>query len=451
MEWLRLTSGSVMVMPAVLLALCVTSLLLTHQPKTFSFWMLIAFVVSSTVFVVAVCVEFMDTSQLEPYTVITQYLSLLIGFVCLIQYAYQPLASLQNIYRREHRIVTGISICNVFVGIGLSSYYFIHWQPHRSTPLITQIIAFLLLTEYCWAMLVFVRQTWRCAAEQGVGRLKAFISPPDQASRIARNFTAILCSPILVAILTILRDAEMLQSTEFHLLLSLCFLGFFVVLLLGLSNAGLLRLGRQQKNTFAVLILLYTVLTCVTYLSAFRYEQNYEVLIKQAVEQARQIIVKNETGQLDQSLFPQEIVYILTLEPAVGIVMSRDPQLPVDAIVDESRAIRELDMDNRILALRQFNPALDPIQARMIVRREMQLDPVFFRRVMLFAGSIQRQYYIHAFIIRNTFYELGFRYSAYRDYLHNSFAPYAYVLLISTVIGFLFIYFPQRTLSSNPT
>lgn len=437
MQWLRLTPNSLLALPGLLLALSISVSLLCVKGKSRSLWLLIGFVLSSTGFLVGLFLEFSGSVRLEIYAVIAQYFFLLLSLALLIQFAYDPLPSHSCAYKRERLVLAALCSLAILTGMGLALFYYRFWQPHSEKLIITQLIALSILHEYCWAFLTFVRQTRRLAKAHVCSTMAGFIRPPDSSMRLVRNCMLILTLPIALSSMTILRDAGIFERDVFLLMLHLGILLFLTALILVIFSPEVIPSIGTQKQPLLLLAFILSIGTIVASFTASDYPERYKAATAHDLEQARQILAENNAGPYDPALFPTNIVYIMSLEPLVRMVISRQPELELDAIVEEHQKLAEYDLNSRILALQQLNPALDAAQARLIVRREIRPGSLIFKATDLYAGAATVQYRAYAFIEHNTTYEVGFSYAAYRDYLHNNIVRQAYAMILVTLIVLL--------------
>ncbi len=455
-------------LPILLLHVGILGYLLSLRRKSVSTWLFIGWVGSTGLVALSILTGYTLYAPCGGYV---NWLGgtgfSLVGLVFLLQFVYHfP----RLCFPREGRVVLVVSL---FVAFGLLAlmlyealtppvyslydfeqfvYGVIHSRYERGVVSV-DVFGWLNPLGYVWAMLVCLRQAvW--GAKGGPGNfLRALWRPPDTASRAARAFAVVLLIALLPVLTSLLEARRLLPVGT----LTVTYLLALFALVVTYLNYSPEPTSFLVKLVGIVLVALLSVVGVADLMILGLHRQAYDQTRQAEVAHIRTLV---RTGGLESALSQRDagpladVLYIAT-RPADGglfpaayrLLFSRVSGLDAQTFIAQEAFFRSsLARQVVQLAVSHENPWLGLGQARpeTVGRLIVPEGGPFYRGV--YAGS-DRQMLRYTFRVRDTLYEVGYSYLAYRQMLHRKALPLAYGTVgVALLVLLVFPFFYRATL-----
>lgn len=463
MPILQISPPAVDGLPVLLVDLLIVLYLLGIRKKSTATWFLAAWFACLTALAFA---EFStDAVALARWSFysnrIAASVAVMLGIVPLIQFAYH---FLHNSYPREARIALLLSGC---ASVGLSAVFVVqslqvrqfaysfasfHWETAETFPLAGAFFNLLLLLGYLWTALVLFRKTIRFSAysgplqtylhSQGIVRrgparllivcLK-LIRPQGRDAHAARAFALVVVGSVGAVVLNRLESILLVPEGTYTTFMLLTTLAAVVVYM---NNA-------QETTTFRVklvgvsLVALLVGLGLLNNVALSRAEQAFDDEHRTEASLLISAISRNTTMDV-----PARVQYIAR-RPAVGGPYSSNYQIlwsqnnwDTDALAASDAATRERAITDQASLVLNRMPGLNPGAAREIAARSIDQDDVQDdqRRYRGELAPIGRQIIAYRRHDGQAVYEVGYRYSEYRQFVHQTASRLALLMVVATVL-----------------
>ncbi len=443
MEWLRLTANSVMVLPALLLALTTTIVIIAERKTSLADRSLALFFITGTGFLLALFLEFSAFDPIKAPFALCQFILLLASLTALSRFAYHPGQLPRS---RAATLVPRLYIAALLVVAPMAVFSFFLWRATEQEPVaLIQLMTLIVLVAFVGVMFVLLHQAVRRSGPAGRGGWRGLVWPQGASARTFRDLALALCIPVVLAAATILRDALFLRPRFFYLFLSIGLSLFVLALAVVYHRTASSTMRRLGQWTSGILMLILGVIAVVGSSSEAAISTTYTDTRIRELEQVR-LFLTDHGDMLDNAAIPPAMAYVAVLQPVMRVIFARDPGLP-PAIFTPLKPISRWSIEERAHHLQRSNPTLDLDQARAIAHREAQLREAAQLRGA--RGGSLTQYQAYRFWQNGKMYEVGFSYQYYRYHLHQRLAPYTWAMAGATVLAAgiaIFVRFlhPQR-------
>jgi len=370
MEWLRLNATSIMVLPALLLALTTTSVIAEREtsPEGRS---LAVFFITGTGFLLALFLEFSTLDWLKNLFVPFQFVCLLASLTALVQFAYHP----GNLPRsRAAAIVSRVYTAALLIVAVMSAVSLFLWHATMREPIaLNQLMTLIVLVAFLGVVAVLLHQAVQHAGLTGLAIRPTLLWPPETTARTFRDLALALCIPIVLAAATILRDALFLPARFFYVFLS-SGLSLFVLCLVVIYHRSLSpRMHLIGQRSSSCLALILAAIAIVGSISDTAFQTTYADTRIQELDKMRQTLA-DDRDMLDPAAIAPSMGYAAVLQPVVRVIFARDPDLSQAIFTPlHLEPTWRLSIEERAQHLQISDPTLDLDQALAIAHREAEL------------------------------------------------------------------------------
>jgi len=458
MEWLRFSYFAIGMLPTGILLCVLTIFLLTLKKKSLATWMLIVYFSVLSILLLSYVVRY---SVLSTFIFNTGQISNLIvfGIVAYVLFAY---LFQENYHPRETIIVTVLfSLAALYVYGSIFARYPVmektyDFRAHYFTYVYGLRISIVTGLGYVWVILVFFRKTVRASrhggsengGQRGSRMYLALVSMVRPRSRKAKSFQALALLTVgmfSISFMYLLMSAELISRETygfyFNIVGLLTTVAIFIVYtnstfdpssfrwkLIGLSLApGMLVLG----------ILSSTILSFAD--NSFDAERVLEAEV-----------VKSTLAERKPAKLPAGAVYVASRPAGEGpysevyvLEQSRHGGIRASDLVQSDRRERENQFSKSESGF--MNSIIDAERERAHFSVTAELGrpelPEMERRFRYFDLHETDSFYLHYdFVHEDRVYEIGYRYTWYREAIHRTALKLFYVIVGTTVI--ILVLFP---------
>lgn len=382
------------------------------------------FFASSSASLLALLLEFTVIAEWRAYAVYLEY-PLIAGALCAL--AIAAYARPAPAAGREQRLIRGVAMTLAVVTTLYAVVLVASRTPYelsRASDLHMQVLMIVVLAAFLFTLVALVRGVQLHAADAGSGGWQALRAPPTRLARLWRNLALALMIPIMLGIATFLRTLEILSSIGLYLVLGLGVVLFVGALTVSLASAwrGDWPIAARTRLWVATVVLV--LWGCTTAVVGRAFERSVTAAyIADALTIRALMYQRAASGSaLQVEDLPARIAYLWRRHPDRALIVSREPDLSLLALLDDRAAADHKSTGRMVSALLRNNPVLSRDQA-LVQRPAIRTGTV--RRHEVFLGQSQPRYETISFGLGGAFYEAGFNYQAKRQEIHAALLPFA--------------------------
>lgn len=434
---IQLTAPTLPFLASLILAVLAAAWTLLLRRRSADLLPMAIFFSSGSAFLLALVVEFTIRADWREYVVVAQYPLVVVAFCALAAAAHarpDPAAA------RERRLIRGIAVTSatatiVYAGVLMATHT--PFVLRRASELHLQVLMVVVLISFLFALIALLRGARSQAEIAGVGAWQALRAPPAGLARLWRNMALALLIPILMGIATLLRNLELLSSFGLLLVLGLGAITFVATMTGSLATAWGIDWPAAARRRLLAATAVLALWGCVTTVAGESVERAV-IGARLADGLAARALFHERGGDnppISAADLPPRVVYIFRRWPDRALIVSRDQDFPLLAMLDDRATLDHVSAQRSASSLVRNNPALSRDQA-LAQSRLIHIQSRIALPGNIYLASVQQRYTSVRFGLDGAIYEVGFSDEAEREEIHAALLPFALgTVAIGLVLG----------------
>ena len=444
MTWFLFGKFSINALTQLLLALIITGYLISVKGKSRSTWMLIGFFAAFTLTLLS---NFLLFSMYVPWRYIWGYsqgLTLFVGVIALIQFAYHfP----ENRHPRESKIALGVSILLLFV---MREHILNTVSNISAGGNGIAVASAVFLLEVIWIVSVLMRKTSMFSDEDPGdcqrGRVKCCLWPQGKQAKALRSFAMLMCVLVFLGSFGVLEGLGIISLETMTIILSSGYLLFlFTFVLVYVNNS-------TEPSTFQVKMVGISLLTMLVVMGVMGtfilrgIEKSYVMERLEALKDVSRALVQGQPENMP-ALVNHVVSYPLNEvsgDAGSTVVFARPG-------AQRTRLHEELiggELTSRVIADYK-NVGGEGLRAlkRLAMRTFSRMDLVRLQQEYRFAGLVpDLKFSVYYFTLGDYLFEVSFDHQHYLKHMDGYASKLVYFILGGSVV--ILLVFPLFVRSS---